>query len=193
MTFLEKQQNAKSRARHNKELHLEHKMFMERLKQERDERVKVESGAAIHIQKVARGFLVRPRTSFVSALKETRSANKLLMNSKAHLTQDLLEMTERVGLQPIPGLTLNSRKMMEREKQEQEEKCIQDMEAASVQVRWSEGSEFSECGEHSDLQEDYMACSPSNASLYDKLTPLTHRFARRSFNRYLGLDWEGRR
>lgn len=48
-----------------------------------------------------------------------------MKNSKTKLTHDLLEMTERVGLQPIPGLTLNSRRMMEREKQEKELKHLE--------------------------------------------------------------------
>jgi len=135
MTILEKQAEKKSRARHNRELHLEHRIFMERLKQERDERIKIESGAAIHIQRSFRGFAARPKTNYVNEFKETKSARRLLMNSKANLTHDLLEMTERVGLQPIPGLTLNSRKMMEREKQEEELKHLQDMEMASVQLQ----------------------------------------------------------
>ena len=80
---------------------------------------------AIHIPKILRGFLARPKTDFVHELKETRSAQRLLKNSKTKLTHDLLEMTERVGLQPIPGLTLNSRRMMEREKQEKELKHLE--------------------------------------------------------------------
>ena len=60
---------------------------MERLKQERDERIKIESGAAIHIQRTLRGFLTRPKTDFVHELKETRSARRLMQNSKVRRSE----------------------------------------------------------------------------------------------------------
>jgi hypothetical protein len=56
--------------------------------------------------------------------------------SQSNLTHDLLEMTERVGLQPIPGLTLNSRKMMEREKQEEELRHLEGENEEMEIVAW---------------------------------------------------------
>ena len=108
---------------------------MERLKQERESRLEIESAAAINLQKVARGFLSRDKSNYTKKLQDERHAKRLLMNTKSNLTHDLLEMTEKVGLRPIPGLTLNSRKMMERERLEEEEKHAEDMESAAVQLQ----------------------------------------------------------
>jgi len=124
-TMLEKKLSGEMRRRRNGELHVEREMFLSRLKLERDTRAHIESVACIEIQRTTRGFLRRPRTNYVRSLKESREATKFLMNAKARLTSDLLEMTEAVGLPPIPGMTLDSRKMMEEQKREEELKRLE--------------------------------------------------------------------
>ena len=98
-------------------------------------RTKVESGGAIIIQKYVRGFLVRPRSEYVQELQSTRTAMKLTRNSHSAITGDLLELVEMVGLKPIPGLTLNSRKMMAMQAAEAEAKQHEKEELASVQIQ----------------------------------------------------------
>ncbi|GMH90943.1 hypothetical protein TL16_g11916 [Triparma laevis f. inornata] len=135
MTPNEKQQEMKTRARINRELHEEQRLFMSRLKSEREGRTLIESTAVISIQKIARGFITRPKTDFVVKCKEERNQQRRAQNTRARLTGDLLEMTEKVGLKPIPGLTLNSRKMMEMEAREEEAKMLEKRELATVQIQ----------------------------------------------------------
>ncbi|GMI00027.1 hypothetical protein TrST_g12751 [Triparma strigata] len=135
MTPNEKQQEMKTRARINRELHEEQRLFMGRLKVEREGRTRIESAAAIQIQKIVRGFMARPKSDYVTQFKKTKAAKRQLMNNRSNLTADLLEMTETVGLKPIPGLTLNSRKMMEMEARKKEAQLLARKELATVQIQ----------------------------------------------------------
>jgi len=68
-------------------------------------------------------------------LHETREAARLILNTKSNLTHDLLEMTEKVGLPPIPGMTMDSKKMIEQHRIEDELKHADDLAKASVQIQ----------------------------------------------------------
>jgi len=135
MTMLERKLNQEARTKRNRELHEERRLFMERLKVEREQRSAIESAAVIQIQKITRGFLKRPRSDYTLAVKESREASRFLMNAKSKLTSDLLEMTEIIGLPPIPGMTLDSKKMIEQQRQEHLLKLRDDQAKASVQIQ----------------------------------------------------------
>ena len=108
---------------------------MARLQVERDDRTRIESTACIEIQRIARGFLQRPKSGYVCERKERKEATRFLMNVKTNLTSDLLEMTEMVGLPPIPGMTLDSKKMIEQQKIEDELRRLDQQRRASVQIQ----------------------------------------------------------
>jgi len=118
----ERQKEEEFKRTRNKELHKEHRAFMGRLEKEKADRSRLESGGSIVVQRHARGWIVRRgwETSHCKTVKKAREAGRLLMNTKARLTRDLLEMTEAVGLPPIPGMTMDSKKMLDRQKVEDE-------------------------------------------------------------------------
>jgi hypothetical protein len=136
-TPVERAKEDELRKRKNRELMAERDVFMGKLNAERETRTRVESRGAIYIQKMVRGWLCprRSKSEYERALKNDRQASRLLQNTRHNLTHDLLEMTEAVGLPPIPGMTLNSRKMMEKQRIEDELRHEEAMEKAAVEIQ----------------------------------------------------------
>ena len=89
-TALEKKQNERSREKMNKELHTEHRIFMENLRKERELQMNRESAAAITIQRYMMGFSVR-RSKLNIALAPFRMNEEEIMNT-------LIESTNKIGL-----------------------------------------------------------------------------------------------
>lgn len=103
MTAMEKRQSEAARLRRNKELHAEHREFMEQLKRERDDRTRIESESALVIQRAMRGYAVRQRMNpekFNSMRKPFRYTDK-------EIRHYLIDATQRLGMPPMPGYTLD--------------------------------------------------------------------------------------
>ena len=89
-TAVQKKQYERSREKMNKELHNEHRIFMENLRKERELQINRESAAAITIQRYMMGFSVRRSKSNI-ALAPFRMSEEEIMNA-------LMESTSKIGL-----------------------------------------------------------------------------------------------
>ena len=102
-TVNEKKQLGMSRNRRNKELHAEHRAFMERLKSEREQRVNIEAVAAVKIQRIMRGFAVRERMD----PGKYEFMRKSVTYTADDIRRQLIAAAKKSGLNPMPGLTLH--------------------------------------------------------------------------------------
>mmetsp|Transcript_11235 Transcript_11235/g.16766 ORF Transcript_11235/g.16766 Transcript_11235/m.16766 type:complete len:235 (-) Transcript_11235:509-1213(-) len=96
-TRLEQKQSEVARQRLSKELHAEHRVFMERLRREREERTKLEADASVTIQRFVRGLAVRDRLN----PKKYAAMRTPFVYSDDEIRRLINEASEKSGLPPI--------------------------------------------------------------------------------------------
>lgn len=91
-TLLEQKRIEAVKIKRNKELHAEHREFMENLKKERESRAKEENTAAIVIQRYMRGFTARENLGLLPNLQR-----KPFKYSDQEITNFLIEQAKILG------------------------------------------------------------------------------------------------
>eukprot|EP00620_Florenciella_sp_RCC1587_P017958 CAMPEP_0182568466 /NCGR_PEP_ID=MMETSP1324-20130603/9396_1 /TAXON_ID=236786 /ORGANISM="Florenciella sp., Strain RCC1587" /LENGTH=406 /DNA_ID=CAMNT_0024782611 /DNA_START=111 /DNA_END=1331 /DNA_ORIENTATION=+ len=134
-TLLSQKMEAKARMKMNRELHMERDAFMERLRQEREGRLESEVGAATSIQSAFRGYATRPHAESVVTMKDIRR-EKALKGEATIETAMLKDLDIKLGLKPIPGVTLNPpKKKMTKKQKRLAKKRAEEQEAGALKLQ----------------------------------------------------------
>jgi hypothetical protein len=97
-TLLQQKHKSDYRKKMDRQLHSEHRKYMENLRKEREERLLIETKAAVAIQKFVRGFAVRQR---LYPEKYTLWNEKHgLVYSEDEIWTILLDATSKIGITP---------------------------------------------------------------------------------------------
>ena len=94
----------------NMEMKKERDLFFAKLETERKEKVRRENEAAVRIQALARGFIARPHPECVKV--HVSAPLKIAAKNSAEIRQvqdELCGHAAKLGLRPIPGLSLETR------------------------------------------------------------------------------------
>ena len=108
VSLLQQKQSDEARKKLERRLHDEHRKFMSNLKNERQERFRAETHAAIIIQKYMRGFGVRQK---ISPERFERSSNSSI--SEHEIFEVLINALSRNGITPSREMLLGCEPPME--------------------------------------------------------------------------------
>lgn len=109
-TFLTKYQQIQFNFTKSEQLKEERRLFLSQLNNDRIKKKNIENNAAIKIQALVRGYLVRPHPDRVRNTLYPPLKICCTTSNEAKLLQDeLRSYAVSLGLKPIPGLTLESR------------------------------------------------------------------------------------
>lgn len=109
-TFLSKFHSVEIKKAKSDELKEERRIFLQKLEIERVQKKRQESKAAIKIQAIIREFLVRPRPERIRKLSYPTIKLFSPSSDEVRLLQDeLCSYAVKLGLKPIPGLSLEAR------------------------------------------------------------------------------------
>lgn len=127
-----------ARAKLNKTLMKERKIFMERLHKERRERQELESWAATRLQSICRGYLVRPKPEKESYRRKSAPPliNLTLLDKNRKLVADLQQILSSAGLPLVKGVGIdgwpNGSSVIERTMKRQRSKRQRAVDEAAV-------------------------------------------------------------
>ena len=112
MSRIQEKRSKENQIKLEKQLHDEHRKFMSNLRQERQERLRAETDAAVVIQKYMRGFAVRQDLFPDRFLRSTKQY------SEREIWDILLDATSRVGIKPTEDMLLGFQLPLELQQKE---------------------------------------------------------------------------